>query len=301
MVKQYKGYLLALLCVALWGLIPVMSTLGQTSMDNYQFLFWTMLTSFTFMLLICVITGNLKALKSYRLKDWWTAVSLGMLGTWVYYFLLYRGYKYGKGMEVLIVQYTWPIFISLLAIPFLKEKFGMRKAGAMVLGFSAVCLVLSKGDILSFSVEDPSVLLWIVLGSFCFALFSVISKRIHLEPMSLSMLYFLVATVAAFFPMMMYSDFVLPDQPTLAPLLVNGCFVNGFSYVLWLWALREVEASKLAPLTFMTPLVSTFYMLVFLDEEFLPVYALALMLILIAGYLTLKEKPVQQTTELVVD
>ncbi len=293
MSTKQIGTFYALVCIALWALIPVVSKIGQAELDHHQFLFWSSLVSFITMLLISLYSTKWKLILSYQTKDWLAAIVLGLLGTYVYYLLLYQGYSKGKGMEVLIMQYTWPIFIALLSPILLNESFGWRKRTALILGFAAVTLVITKGNLSQVNLNQPETLGWVAVGSFCFALFSVLSKKVSLEPIGLTTIYFGVATLASFISMQSYSEFAVPNSSSITPLLLNGIFVNGISYILWIWALRKAEASYLAPLTFLTPILSAVYLSVFFDDVFLPIYGLALGFIIFAGLINLKtdQKP----------
>ncbi|MCP4076791.1 MAG: EamA family transporter [Gammaproteobacteria bacterium] len=55
-------------------------------------------------------------------KDWSSLFILGLLGTYLYYLFLYQGYAIATGMEVLVVQYTWPILIVVFSFFILKES-----------------------------------------------------------------------------------------------------------------------------------------------------------------------------------
>ncbi len=283
MTDRRLGTLYALTCVGLWALIPVVARLGQVARDVHQFLFWSSLLSLLAVGVLAVVSGALLQLRRYRLRHWLQAVGLGLLGTYLYYLLLYRGYAAGGGMEVLIVQYTWPVFVALLSSLLLRERFGRARQMALMLGFIAVVLVLSKGEWQGFSLSRPADLAWVGLGAFFFALFSVLSKGMGLEPVSLILVYFLTATLASLLSMLLFSGFALPRDQTLFPLVLNGVLVNGLSYVLWLRALRLTEASFLAPLIFVAPILSTAYLLLLFDEPFVPAYGAALLLIVLAG------------------
>ena len=102
-------------------MIPVVARLGQLSLDNHQFLFWSSLVSFLVLFLNAALSGEAKEVRSYSLKDWAFIMFLGLLGTYFYYLFLYLGYAQAKGLEVLVVQYTWPILIVLLSLVILKE------------------------------------------------------------------------------------------------------------------------------------------------------------------------------------
>ncbi|MCP4155163.1 MAG: DMT family transporter, partial [bacterium] len=138
MVPKLKGVLLVLLCVSLWALIPVVAKLGQTSLDNHQFLFWSSLVSCAVLSGTSLFRGHIRELKSYTFQDWLHLSGLGLLGTYVYYLFLYLGYSKAAGMEVLVFQYTWPILIVLFSIFILKERLNSRKVIALLLGFFGV-------------------------------------------------------------------------------------------------------------------------------------------------------------------
>ena len=101
----------------------------------------------------------------------------------------------------------------------------------------------------------------VAVGAACFALFSVLNKRVKKEALSTVTLYFFIATLASFISMHGYSEFALPSKLEIVPILLNGVLVNGFSYVLWLLALKSTEASYLAPFTFIAPVLSAFYLI----------------------------------------
>ncbi len=281
--NKLKGTFYVLLCVALWGLIPVVAKMGQISLDNHQFLFWSSLISFIVLLASVIFTGNLGVLKKITFKDWVFLSILGLLGTYIYYLFLYLGYSKASGMEVLVVQYTWPILIVILSIFVLKERLTVVKIISVLLGFSGVVLVLTKGNFQYIEIQNGSVIAFVIAGSACFALFSVLSKKVKQEPFSVVTIYFLVATLASFVSMLSYSEFAIPTTVEVIPILLNGILVNGFSYVFWFLALKLTEASYLAPFTFIAPVLSAFYLILFFDEPFLLIYAVGLSLVVAAG------------------
>ena len=67
MNNRTQGILYAMVCVALWALIPVVSKSGQSTLNHHQFLFWSSVFSFLMVLTLCLLTGTVKHLKSYSL------------------------------------------------------------------------------------------------------------------------------------------------------------------------------------------------------------------------------------------
>ncbi len=283
MPNRTRGTTYVLLCVASWALIPVVAKLGQTKLDNHQFLFWSSLVSFAVLLGATIAANKVGRLVEWSSKDWAWIGFLGFLGTYVYYLLIYLGYSTATGLEVLVTQYTWPIFVVILSAVILGERLSFRKLVSLGLGFTGVFLVLTKGEVQKVDVSNASVIALVAVGAFCFALFSTLSKRVEREPLGVVTAYFLVATTASFISMMTLSDFALPSRGEVGPVLLNGVIVNGFSYVLWIWALRATEASYLAPFTFITPVLSAVYLIAFFDEPFLAVYLVGLGLVVVGG------------------
>ncbi len=284
MKSKPKGTLFVLVCVSLWGLIPVVAKLGQATLDNHQFLFWSSFVSFVVLGIASAVMGTISELKEYSIKDWIYALFLGLLGTYIYYLFLYLGYSQAVGMEVLVFQYTWPILIVFFSIFILKERMTARKLTALLLGIVGVVVVLTKGEFQSINVNNPSVIALVTAGASCFALFSILSKTVQKEAFSIVVVYFFAALGASFFSMLYFSEFVLPTSSEIIPILLNGVLVNGFSYIFWIVALKSSEASYLAPFTFITPILSAIYLILFFGEPFLLAYGVGLLCIVVGGF-----------------
>ena len=290
MQSKTKAIIYTLICVALWGLIPVVSKLGQASLDNHQFLFWSSVVSFIAFLVATVTVKKSKEFLSYKPGDWISAIVLGFLGTYLYYILLYFGYANAQGLEVLVLQYSWPIFIVLLSVFILNEKLTPRRGLAVLLGFVGVALVLTKGNFAEIHLDNYFVDMLVIGAALSFGLFSVLSKKVNLEPYTMITIFFLTASIASLVSMLLFSDFSLPTKDSIVPVLVNGLFVNGFSYIFWIKALKEAEASFVAPLVFLTPVLSALYLIIFFQEPLLPVYGIGLLAVIIGGLLNKNNK-----------
>ena len=70
MTDKARGTLFVLICVMLWGLIPVVARLGQSNLDNHQFLFWSSLVSFLVLVMNAGLSGKLAEVGTYQIRDW---------------------------------------------------------------------------------------------------------------------------------------------------------------------------------------------------------------------------------------
>ena len=283
MAKKTKGIVLALICITLWALIPVVAKLGQTSLDNHQFLFWSSLVSFVILLCLAAIKGNLMEIAHYSVGDWFQLSILGLLGTYFYYLFLYLGYASTSGLTVLVFQYSWPILIVLFSAFILKEVLTFRKAITLLLGFTGVVVVLTGGRFDMVTIENPGSISLVVTGAACFALYSVLSKTVRKDPLTAVTIYFMCAGMASLASMLLFSEFSFPSEKEIVPVVLNGLFINGISYSLWLFALRSTEASYLAPFTFITPALSALYLVVFFNEPLTTALLIGLLCIVAGG------------------
>ncbi len=283
MNRKTKSIIYVLICVLLWALIPVVSKLGQSNLDNHQFLFWSSAVSFLTFLIIILTRKKGKVILRLSTKDWIHSIVLGLLGTYLYYILLYFGYANAKGIEVLIIQYCWPIFVIVLSILILKERLNLRKVISIILGFFGVFMVLTKGKLSDIHFNNLFVDSIVLIAAFVFGLFSVLSKKIKIDSLPLVTIYFFTATIISFLSMITLSEFKLPTKETYLPILINGIFVNGISYIYWIGALKIGEASFIAPFVFLTPVISTVLLILFFKEPFQLVYVVGMTSVILGG------------------
>lgn len=284
--SKKKSLLFTLLCVFCWAFIPVVSKLGQVNLDNYQFLFWSNLFSCLVLFLSTIACGKLKRFFSYNASQISISLFLGLLGTCIYYLLLYFAYAHAKGLEVLVLQYTWPIFVTILSVIILKEKVTLRILTATLIGFIGIVVVLSKGNISQINLSNLYLDLLVIMAGCIFGLFSVLSKKFSFEPITFTAYCYLSGAFFSFITMCMFSKVILPPFNSLHLIILNGALINGFSYIFWILALKYGNASFVAPFVFLTPVIAAFLIVVLFKEPMLPAYLIGLFLVIIAGLLS---------------
>jgi drug/metabolite transporter (DMT)-like permease len=270
-------------CIALWSFIPVVSKLGQSTIDNYQYLFWSSLLSLGVVYIAALIAGKRTELKRYSASQIAQAFVLGFLGTFLYYLLLYYGYAHAVGLEVLALQNMWPMFVVLFSVLLLRERLTLRTVIAMIIGFFGVLLVLSKGQLHLLQLGSLRTDVVVLSAAIIFAVFSVLSKRVHFEAFSCTVYFFVSATVFSFLAMLIGSHFVIPQGMAWLHIIVNGAFLNGLSYILWLQALRYGNASFIAPFFFLTPVIAALLLVAVFHEPLLPAYFFGLAAVVVSG------------------
>ena len=89
--------------------------------------------------------------------------------------------------------------------------------------------------------------------------------------------------IYSFISMQTFSNFTVPQGKDWISILVNGILINGISYVFWIKGLKIFDASKVAPFTFIIPILSAFFLILVFDEPILLVYFIGLAFVIAAG------------------
>lgn len=281
-LKNNIGIIYILLCIILWSLIPTFAKIAQSGLDHYQYLFYSSIISFLSILIVSIYEKNIKKIFSYSKKIFVVLFGLGLLD-FLYYLLLYYGYNNANGLEVLVIQYMWPIFIVFLSLVILKESFTKRKFFSILFGFLGVILVITKGNLSTLNFSEIDVLLIVMLGAIAFALFSVLGKIVSVNPTNAVMIYFFSAILYSIVMVGTFSSFVIPTYKDWFSIIVNGAFINGISYLFWIKGLKVFDASKIAPYIFITPLLAAFFLIIFFNEEVLAIYFVGLAFVILSG------------------
>jgi drug/metabolite transporter (DMT)-like permease len=277
-----QGTLYVALCIFLWSMIPTFAKLSQSRLDHHQYLFYSSIVSFLSLLAVAIYHQKTHELLKYSGKMYAALLGLGFLD-FFYYLLLYFGYEKANGLEVLVMQYTWPIFIVILSLFILKERLGMGKIASLILGFLGVAVVITKGDFAQVDFGNIGVIATVLIGAFSFALFSVLSKKVSINLTNAVTIYFFTAVIYSFISMETFSHFVFPTAKEWLFIAINGVFLNGISYLFWIKALQNADASFVAPFIFITPVLSASFLIAVFDEPILSVYFVGLLLIILSG------------------
>ncbi|EMU9000613.1 DMT family transporter [Providencia rettgeri] len=284
-MRQYNYLMYALACVLIWSFIPIVSRLGQAGMDSFQFLFWSNLISAISVVIVALGSGykvsKLFILPRNTIKK---VFILGFLDC-LFYLLLYYGYSIENGIAVLVIQYSWPLIIILLSVVLLKDKLAGRQIVGIIIGFIAVIITFTKGQITQLHVENPTALLLVFSGAFCFALMSVFSRQYSIDPYISTVWLFIFSTLTSLVLLLLFSEVQLPSKAAFWPTLINGILINGVSYILWFKAMNTGHSAKIASVVFLSPVLSVQWLVLILSDPFEIAYIIGVLLVIISGVL----------------
>ncbi|MCH7793590.1 MAG: DMT family transporter, partial [Proteobacteria bacterium] len=187
-------------------------------------------------------------LDSIRLRQWRLGLARGLMVA-VAQLALYGSYQYLELATVAVIAYSGPLFITMLAIPWLGERVGIWRWGAVLGGFVGVVLVIGPGtEVFTWSGILPAV------AAFFYANSLVLTRKFDQSASHAAInLYAQAGAIAGSLILLLTTaDAVMPDGSAaevfidLGFALLLGGF-GGFGVYFLTLAYRRTPASLLAP------------------------------------------------------
>ncbi len=276
-----KTLLYISICILSWSLIPVASKEVLKGMNNFVMLFFSNLISAIVMLFYLIFTPRAKKFPQYNLKDYLIMSSLGFLGSFAYYILLYKAFSLSLSQEVFIINYTWPILVLIFSVPILKEKLDLIKIISVFISFIGVLVIVTKGHIMYIKFTNVEGDILALFGAVCFALFSTFGKKVNYDQIIAVFVYFASATIFCTTTISLFKIENLSSS-VLFWLFINGLFINGISYIFWFKTLKSAQTSLVSNLVYLTPALSLVFISIFLKEK-IHTYSLAGLILILSG------------------
>ncbi len=276
-----KAILYTLICVVSWAFIPVASKEILKDMNNYAMLLFSNAISTVVLFFYLLLSKKVCLLKKYSPKDYLVLSFLGFLGSYLFYIVLYKAFSLSLAQEVFIINYTWPILIVLLSAPILKERLNPTKLISITISFFGVVIILTRGNPSHIKFTSVKGDLLALIASFCFALFSVLGKKVKYDQIVSVFIYFLSATVFSLLSIK-YAHIKSITVNSLIWLFINGAFINGISYIFWFKALKSTKAAVVSNIVYLTPALSLLFISAILKER-IETYSIFGLLFILTG------------------
>jgi drug/metabolite transporter (DMT)-like permease len=279
---KFLGYFYVAAAAVIWGSNGVIVNL--VPYDAYTVAFFRVVFASLTLLPVVFLTQKREVMSAAR--HWKIMLSLGCLLAlgWA---LLFHSMKLIAIANAVLLNYTAPIFVALLAPLVLKEKLEKSTLLALAVSVAGIAVISYQQNL---RISDPGgfELLGIILGllaGLAYAGFVIVSKK-ALSSFSSLVVAFYSYSVASIclLPFVIGTDF----SPDLAPwmlLLVLGILNTAFAVTLYLKGLGMIKAQKAVILTYLEPASAVVFGFLFLAQPPTPLMLVGGFLILVAGYI----------------
>lgn len=276
------SYLYVAMAVLLWSPTAAVGKLLLRNLNNLQVLFFTSLIATVSLFIIALSQKKLPVIREYGPGDYLRFAYMGFVGVFLYYVLFFAGLARVPAQEAFIVNYTWPVWVVIFAMPVLGEKFNPRKLAAMLMGFMGVYVVVTRGDPFSPSITNIGGNLLALAGAVSYGIFSVLGKKHNYERLTSTMFYYAFAFLCISIIVLLFSEIPSVSLYELAGLVYFGIFACGLAFVFWFMALKYGDTARMSNIVFLTPFLSLIPIHFLVGEQILPSSVIGLVLI-VAG------------------
>jgi drug/metabolite transporter (DMT)-like permease len=267
-MRRISGaYFYALLAILLWSTVAVAFKVALRYMDFIELLFISSLISTIILFGVLIFQSKFYLLFSFTPKQYFNSILLGFLNPFLYYLVLLKAYSILPAQLAQPLNYTWPVMLVLLSAPILKQKLHFRSILAIGISFIGVFFISIRGNFCDIKIEHPLGIVLASGSSVIWALFWILNvkdRRPEVEKLALSFFFSLFFTGLA---LLFSSEPIFPETKGLIAVIYVGFFEMGFTFILWLVALRKAGRSdKISNLVFISPFLSLIWIHLFLKE-----------------------------------
>ena len=272
-------YVLMAMILILWGTFAAVSKMSLHSIDSLQAQFYLFGLAFICMTGICIQNGKFKELKHLDRKEVIRLIGYSV-PSFLYYVFYLMSLKLIPAVEASMLNYSFPIMIVIFSIPMNGEKLDRLKVFSLLVGIIGVTIILTNGNLAHLKLSNALGDLLALGAAICWGIFSNQGKKNHVDTFLSNYIYTTVSFILAAFCMIYYSKFVLPGFHEFIGLLWLSLSNIVFGYYLWFRALKVADSSLVANISFITPFVTLFFIMIFLGESIQYIQLIGLIIIL---------------------
>lgn len=261
-----KTYLYAGVAIFFWSTVATTCKLLLAELDSMQLLWMNALIAGAFLLILNLCTGNFKAHKDYKLKDYLIMTAIGIPGTFIYYIFYYAGTDLMPASRAFIINYLWPIMSVLFACIILKEKLTVQKIVAIIISFIGVAVVIG-GALTGFDKQTLLGAGFCILGAVSYGIFTALNQKMNYNKTMTMMVSFLATFLITTVLNAAKGALFVPRAGQMAGFLWNGIFTVAIANSFWVMALENGKTAKVSNLAYITPFLSAVWTGIFLHES----------------------------------
>ena len=279
MNNQRKALVLGLLAVLAWSTVATAFKLALRHLDHFQLLFLANVFSLLSLGLVIVLQGKTGLVTAANRRQLLLASGLGLLNPFIYYLVLFKAYSLLPAQVAQPINFTWALTMAWLSVPLLGQKLSWRDGLAGLVCYAGVVVISTGGNLTSWKMASP-LGVGLALGStVIWALYWIGNTRSQTDPVVGLFLGFAIALPFVTATTALFSDFQWDVAGWLGGAYV-GAFEMGFTFVLWLTALRlTTSTARIANLIFLAPFLSLIFINFILGEQVVPATLIGLVLI----------------------
>ncbi|MBE9398921.1 DMT family transporter [Pontibacterium sp. N1Y112] len=281
MTLNRKAALLALGCVLMWSTVASAFKLTLSLITPLQMLWLAVATSCGILIIAAAMQGKLSLARDYMRESPGYFMLLSALNPTAYYLILFAAYDMLPAQQAQALNYTWAVVLSILAVPFLGQRFTVMNGISVLIAYTGVLVIATQGDLLALDFQNP---LGVALGagsSIFFASYWILNTRKPRDAVASLLLCFSLSLPILTVLMIWQDGFNAIPWPAIGGGIYIGTFEMGFAFLLWMNALRlSTNTAQLSNLVYLSPPISLILLAAIVGEPVMISTVIGLVLII---------------------
>lgn len=283
MKNQQRAYLFGIATVMLWSTVASAFKLSLEYLAPAELLLYSCIVSVFVLSMILAVQGKIGIIFTCTRKEYLQSLRLGIINPFLYYVVLFKAYDLLPAQVAQPINYTWALTLAVLSIPLLKQKIGMQEIMAGLICYLGVIVIVTRGDITGLGGISLAGVALALGSTVLWSLYWIYNARDTRDPVASLLLNFLFGLPFVFVFCLLSSGFRPVPLPGLAGAAYVGLFEMGFTFVLWLYALKNAgNTARVGYLIFLSPFLSLVFIRFFVGERIMASTVAGLVLI-VAG------------------
>ena len=282
MKDRNRAYLLTFMVILFWSTVPSAFKITLRYLSVPELLLFSTLVSTSVLFIILLFQKKINLLRTLKKNDYLHSALLGFLNPFFYYLVVFKAYSLLPAQQAQPLNLSWGVVLVLISIPILKQNIQWVNIAAILISFSGVVVISTEGDFANFQVKNPEGVALAVGSSIIFASYWILNVKDKKDPVLRLFLNFVFALVFMLLGSLLIFSIKAPPVKGILGACYVGMFEMGFTYVLWIKALKLSEKTvNVTILIYLIPFISFIFIHIFVGETIMVSSVLGAVLIVL--------------------
>lgn len=271
--------------ILLWSLLAVM-TAASGRVPPFQLAAMTFLIGASIGAATWIVRPQgIRALKQ-KPEVW----ALGVGGLFGYHALYFTALKTAPPAEAGLINYLWPLLIVLFSALLPGERLRIHHIVGALLGFAGTALLLLGGQGFALASDYIPGFSAAFVAAFVWAIYSVLSRRFSSVPTDAVVGFcFVTAAIAALFHLALEQTVWPEGSAQWLAVAALGLGPVGAAFYAWDFGVKHGDIRVLGAASYLAPVFSTVFLVLFGYAAATPTLAIAAFLITMGGVVAAKD------------
>jgi drug/metabolite transporter (DMT)-like permease len=292
MKQQNRAYLYAGTAVLMWSTIGSAFKLTLGHIQPVPMMLYATLISVSVLFIIIIFQKKTSVLLSGTRRDLWRSALNSLLNPFLYYIILLYAYDRLQAQEAMVLNYAWPVVLTLLAVLMLGQHIGWKSLVAVLISFFGIFIIATAGKPFTFRFSDPAGVGLALASTVIWALFWIINVKDQRDEVIklfwnflFGFAFLLILSLILTAMKVPGGSFILTTAKAALGIVHIGLFELSLAFFFWLRGLKlSSTAAKVSNLIFISPVLSLVFIRLTVHEKIHPATIAGLVFIL-AGIL----------------